>query len=279
MVMLDPRSDMPTPALDVAPHVEADDSLAGLSEVAIVVVAYNAEATIASVLDRIPRNVAHAVGAILVSDDGSKDNTSEVARRWAKAHLGVPVHVVQQPKNLGYGGNQKFCYAWAAARGLRHAVMVHGDGQYAPELVHEMVKPLIEGRADAVFGSRMIIKGGARGGGMPMYKWVGNRVLTGMQNRLAGLDLTEWHSGYRAYDLAALDQRDLAAMSDVFDFDTEIILHLAARRLRISEIAIPTFYGDEKCHVNGMRYAMDVMVDVTKFRIRRLRRLPVTAAA
>ncbi len=241
----------------------------GLADVAVVIVAYNAELTITSVLDRIPKTFAENVGCILVSDDGSKDATTEVARRWAATHPDVNVTVVQQPKNLGYGGNQKFCYRWAAERGHSIAVMVHGDGQYAPELVSSIILPLLRNEADAVFGSRMLTKGGARRGGMPMYKFVGNRILTTVQNMCAGLKLSEWHSGYRAYNLPRLDMRRLGEMSNGFDFDTEIILDLAKRKQHIVEIPIPTFYGDEKCNVNGVRYAVDVLGEVIKFRVRR----------
>lgn len=240
-----------------------------LADVAIVIVAYNAEQTIASVLDRIPKTFAEHVGAILVSDDGSSDATTEVARRWAATHPHVNVNVVQQPINLGYGGNQKFCYRWAFERSFLISVMVHGDGQYAPELVGAIVGPLLQGQVDAVFGSRMLTPGGARKGGMPMYKFVGNRILTAVQNLCAGLRLSEWHSGYRAYNLQRLDLVGLEKMSDGFDFDTEIILSLARRKQPITEVPIPTFYGDEICNVNGMRYAVDVLGEVIKFRARR----------
>ena len=243
-----------------------------LAAVAVVIVAYNAEHTIADVLDRIPRTFAENVGAILVSDDASSDATVEVARRWSASHPLVNLTVVHQETNLGYGGNQKFCYRWALDHGHHIAVMVHGDGQYAPELVGAMIEPLLRGETDAVFGSRMLTPGGARRGGMPMYKWVGNRVLTTIQNLCAGLQLSEWHSGYRAYDLNRLDMWQLSTMSDKFDFDTEIILNLAKHGRTITEIPIPTFYGDEKCNVNGMKYAYDVVTEVVKFRARRSER-------
>jgi glycosyltransferase involved in cell wall biosynthesis len=259
---------------------ESTTSAGPLNSVAIVIVAYNAERTIAAVLDRIPAPVAKNVGAILVSDDASSDRTAEAALTWAHRHPHIPVTVVRQPENLGYGGNQKFCYRWAAERGLDHAVMIHGDGQYAPEIVLLMVQPLLDERAKAVFGSRMLTKGAALKGGMPRYKWIGNRMLTSVQNSLSGLRLSEWHTGYRAYSLAALAALDLDSMSDGFDFDTEIILGLAdtlddARR-DVVEIAIPTFYGSEKCHVNGMSYAVNVVVDVVRHRQRR--RQAVSAA-
>jgi glycosyltransferase involved in cell wall biosynthesis len=243
--------------------------LASLSRVAIVVVAYDAQHTIDSVLSRIPRTVAEHVGAVLVSDDCSTDNTFEVARRWAATHPATNTVVVRQPTNLGYGGNQKFCYEWAREREYRYVLMVHGDGQYAPELAMNMLSPLLSGQAQATFGSRMMSKGGARRGGMPLYKLVGNRILTRVQNGMTGLRLSEWHSGYRGYDLKALASERLVTMSNGFDFDTEIILELARTRARIVELAIPTYYGDETCHVSGMRYAKDVLVDVVRYRFGR----------
>ena len=105
---------------------------------------------------------------------------------------------------------------------------------------------------------------------MPLYKYVGNRILTRFQNRLTGLDLTEWHSGYRAYRVDALGDLDLMSYSDDFDFDTEIILGLHQQGKRIVEVPIPTYYGDEICYVNGMRYAKDVSLDVVRFRMRQM---------
>ena len=240
-----------------------------LAAVAVVIVAYNAEHTIADVLSRIPRTFAENVGAILVSDDASSDATVEVARRWAASHPLVNLTVVHQEKNLGYGGNQKFCYRWALDHGHHIAVMVHGDGQYAPELVGSMIEPLLRGETDAVFGSRMLTPGGARRGGMPMYKWVGNRILTTIQNGCAGLKLSEWHSGYRAYSVAALRDVPFRANADGYHFDTQIIIQFHEAGKRIKEIPIPTYYGDEICHVNGLEYAKDVVVDTVRYRLGR----------
>ena len=133
---------------------------------------------------------------------------------------------MRQPRNLGYGGNQKSGYRWAIDHGLDVVVLLHGDGQYAPEVIEDLVAPLVEGSADAVFGSRMLTKGAARAGGMPLYKFVGNRILTTVQNALVGLRLSEWHSGYRAYRVDALADIPFDSYSDGFDFDTEIILGL-----------------------------------------------------
>ena len=237
--------------------------------VGVLVVAYNAAATLAQTLSRLPQSFIETVDHILVCDDASSDDTYEVGLRF-KSGSSLPLTMVRHEKNLGYGGNQKAGYAWAIAHGLDIVVLLHGDGQYAPEHIDDLVAPLASGEADAVFGSRMMTRGAARRGGMPMYKLVGNRILTRFQNGVAGLDLTEWHSGYRAYRVDALADLDLASYVDGFNFDTEIILGLAAQGKRIVEVPIPTYYGDEICYVNGMKYAKDVSLDVVRYRMRRM---------
>jgi Glycosyl transferase family 2 len=164
-------------------------------------------------------------------------------------------------------GNQKAAYTLALERGLDIVVLLHGDGQYAPELLPEMVAPLERGECDVVMGSRMMDKGAARRGGMPMYKLVGNRILTRAENALLGTRLTEFHSGYRAYSTSALRDIPFERNTDDFDFDTQIIVQLLHAGKRITEIPIPTYYGDEICYVNGMRYAKDVVKDVVEYRL------------
>ena len=148
--------------------------------IGILVVAYNAESTLASTLDRIPVDFRSRIDEILVFDDASVDNTVDVAMRWRAANDGPPTTIIRHLRNLGYGGNQKTGYRAAIDRGLDIVVLLHGDGQYAPECLPEIVAPLERGECDAVFGSRMMTPGAARRGGMPMYKWLGNRVLTGI---------------------------------------------------------------------------------------------------
>jgi len=150
-------------------------------------------------------------------------------------------------------------------------VLLHGDGQYAPELLPEMIAPITSGRADVVFGSRMMTPGAALKGGMPKYKFVGNKILTFWQNRMAQVRLSEWHSGYRAYSTAALSLTAFESNADYFDFDTEIILQMIEARQRIVEIPIPTFYGDELSRVNGMKYGWRVARHTTRWRFKQLR--------
>ena len=231
--------------------------------VGVLVVAYNAASTLERTLSRLPESFASSVDHVMVCDDASIDDTYEIGLRF-KDRAQFPITVVKHERNLGYGGNQKAGYRWAIDHGLDVVVLLHGDGQYAPECIEDLVAPLVSGEADAVFGSRMLEKGGARAGGMPAYKYVGNRVLTGFQNVVTGQRLSEWHSGYRAYRTDSLADLDLASYSDGFDFDTEIILGLIRAGKRIVEVPIPTYYGDEICYVNGLQYARDVSVDVLR---------------
>lgn len=238
-------------------------------KVGILVVAYNAETTLVDVLERIPAPLRTDLAEVLVQDDHSTDDTFAVATGYLERGTDLPLTVLRHPTNLGYGGNQKAGYAYALDHGWDVVVLLHGDGQYAPEVMPELLAPILAGEADAVFGSRMMTPGGARRGGMPRYKYVGNRILTTVQNALTGARLSEWHSGYRAYRVDALADLGFRSNSDDFDFDTEIILQLLATGKRIHEVAIPTYYGDEICRVNGMAYALDVVVDTVRFRLGR----------
>jgi 2-polyprenyl-3-methyl-5-hydroxy-6-metoxy-1,4-benzoquinol methylase len=238
-----------------------------MPKIGIVVVAYNAASTLASVLDRIPRDFRSQIDKIIVSDDYSSDSTYFVGLGYQQTTADLPLTVVRTPQNLGYGGNQKACYRWAMEHDLDIVVLLHGDGQYAPELLPDMVAPLIADECDAVFGSRMLEAGAALKGGMPRYKYVGNRILTKVENAALGTELSEFHSGYRAYRVASLRKLDLDSYSNDFDFDTEIIIGLVDQQMVIREIPIPTYYGDEICYVNGMRYARQVVQHVVAHRL------------
>jgi glycosyltransferase involved in cell wall biosynthesis len=235
-------------------------------KIGVLIVAYNAQDTLEKVLDRIPVDFIKQIDAILVCDDASTDDTHKVGLSYqSKSQL--PLTIVRHEINLGYGGNQKTGYQWALENNLDLVVLLHGDGQYAPEYLPRMVEPIVSGRADVVFGSRMITQGGARQGGMPLYKFVGNKILTTLQNRLAKVSLTEWHSGYRAYSVASLRKINFLKNSDYFDFDSQIILQMIGARQRIVEIEIPTFYGDEISRVNGIKYGIKILIHTLKFRL------------
>jgi len=245
--------------------------------IGILIVAYNAVGTLVDVLRRIPPVVWEQIEEVAVFDDASHDSTYELAVGYKTLEEAYKLHIVKNQRNLGYGGNQKAGYRYFMAKGFDAVVLLHGDGQYAPEILHHLYHPIVEGRADAVFGSRMMSQyGGALRGGMPLYKYVGNRILSSVENRALGMNLTEFHSGYRAYSLAALRNIDMSAMTDDFHFDTEIIIKLHHQNYRIEEVPIPTYYGDEICYVNGLKYAADVVRAVRRYNatIRAQKRYP-----
>jgi glycosyltransferase involved in cell wall biosynthesis len=236
--------------------------------IGILVVAYNAATTLHKVLDRIPQEVRADIEEVIVSDDHSQDSTYLVGLGYQQMS-DLPITLIRQPVNLGYGGNQKAGYELAIEHGLDIVVMLHGDGQYAPESLPDILALLIADEADAVFGSRTMIKGAARKGGMPLYKYVGNRILSRFENAALGTELSEFHSGYRAYSVAALKQIPFKRNSDGFNFDTQIIIQLHDAGMRIAEVPIPTYYGDEICYVDGMGYAADVTKDVVAYRLQK----------
>lgn len=226
----------------------------------IFIVAYNAERHIEKVLHRIPKQTLEKYDyEILIIDDQSKDKTFERALHYQKQNLNLNLTVLYNPKNQGYGGNQKLGYHYAQLHHFDIVLLLHGDGQYAPEEFDRLVVPIAEGKADAVFGSRMLNKQDALKGKMPYYKFVGNIILTQLQNRILGTHLSEFHSGYRAYSVAALSKLPIERNSNDFHFDTQIIIQLVMARMKIVEVPIPTHYGDEVCYVNGTKYAYNII--------------------
>ena len=235
--------------------------------IGVVVVAYNAESTLRETLDRIPPDFRDRIEEVIICDDASGDLTFEHGCQWAVRQDTPKTTVIRHTKNLGYGGNQKAAYALAIEHGLDVVVLLHADGQYAPESLPDMVAPFADGDCAAVFGSRMMVKGAAKRGGMPFYKRLGNRILTRFENAVLGTDLTEFHSGYRAYRTDILKQIPFQANNDGFDFDTQIIAQVLHAGGKIIEVSIPTYYGDEICYVDGMKYAKDVVRDVLEYRL------------
>ena len=235
--------------------------------IGILIVTYNAVTTLAQVLRRIPAAVWDNVEEVVVYDDASQDSTYELAVGYKVLSDTPKLRILKNERNLGYGGNQKAGYRYFIERGFDAVVLLHGDGQYAPEMLADVYHPIVSGGADAVFGSRMLPDyGGPLKGGMPIYKYLGNRVLTVLENRALGMALSEFHSGYRAYNLHALRQIELGLMTDDFHFDTEIIIKLKHQGFRIVEVPIPTYYGGEICYVNGCRYAWNVTKAVYRYR-------------
>ena len=234
-----------------------------LPRLLVFVVAYHAETTIKQVLHRIPAALSDEFDVeILIIDDGSQDATFAAGLDAVRsAALPFKLTILYNPINQGYGGNQKIGYHYAIENNFDYVALLHGDGQYAPERLPELARLLRDAPADvgAVFGSRMLKPRDARKGGMPLYKFVGNRILSAMQNRLLGTGLSEFHSGYRVYAVQALRQIPFDRNTKDFHFDTEIIIQLTFAKQRIIEHPIPTYYGDEICRVNGLKYAYNVL--------------------
>jgi len=248
-------------------------SISSKKRVLVFIPAYHAETTIAGVLRRIPpqlNDIYHV--DVLIIDDSSRDLTFAKSHEAAR-QAGIPfdVRVLFNPVNQGYGGNQKIGYRYAIDNGYDYVALLHGDGQYAPECLPELLGAFNEGDPAAVYGSRMLTPTGALRGGMPLYKYAGNKILTWTQNFLLRSKLSEFHSGYRLYSVDALKTVPFERNSNDFHFDTEIIIQLLffARR-QIRELPIPTYYGDEICRVNGMSYALNVIIATLRARLQEL---------
>ncbi|MEK9166222.1 MAG: glycosyltransferase family 2 protein [Patescibacteria group bacterium] len=228
-----------------------------------VLPAYNAERTLKKTYDDIPKEW---VDDIILVDDASRDKTVEVSRA-----LGLKTFLHE--KNLGYGGNQKTCYREALKLGADIAVMIHPDHQYDPKAIPELLKPIIAGEADAVFGSRMMIPSHAREGGMPYWKYLANISLTKFENTILGLELTEYHSGFRAYSARALSSIPLHKNSNNFVFDTEIIVQLKMGGFKIKEVPIKTRYFPEASSVGFLKscqYGLSIMGVMAKYLFHRI---------
>jgi glycosyltransferase involved in cell wall biosynthesis len=221
--------------------------------------AYNAERTLKRTYADVPKD---CVDDIILVDDCSRDRTVEIAKA-----LGI--HVVEHDRNRGYGGNQKTCYRTALARGADIAVMVHPDHQYDPTVIPHLLSALEDGRFDAAFGSRML-GGRPIQGGMPKWKYLGNILLTAIENATFLIYLTEYHSGFRAYTRRYLESVDLEANSDGFVFDTEIIAQGMAKGLRICEIPIETRYFDEASQIAlgpSIRYGLAILKTMLLYKL------------
>jgi glycosyltransferase involved in cell wall biosynthesis len=236
---------------------------AGLNKVAIYVPAYNAASTLPRVLDRIPTGVREKVHELLVIDNNSEDNTYLVAAGYREAQGLHNLEIIRNPENVGYGGSQKIAYRRAIEQGLAGVAMLHGDAQYAPELVGELIEPVLNGEADMVFGSRMT--GDPLAGGMPLIRYLGNRFLTTAQNLILGTDISEFHSGYRVYSVDALKKVPYERLSSDYHFDTEMLILFVEHGLHIHERPIPTHYGSEKNYVNIWKYGLNVLTTTATF--------------
>src|SRR5690242_8347608 len=227
------------------------DGIGVQPKVVVVMPAYNAGRTLRMTYEELPKDT---VNLVILVDDGSTDTTLDVARQ-----LGLEIFV--HNRNYGYGANQKTCYAEALKAGADIVVMVHPDYQYDPRLLPDIVLPIQQGIADVVLGSRLK-SGSALSGGMPWWKFISNRFLTGVENYAFGLKLTEYHTGYRAYRREVLETVNYSLNADKFIFDQEIMAQIVNAEFRIAEVAVPTRYFAEASSASFLassRYGLGIL--------------------
>jgi glycosyltransferase involved in cell wall biosynthesis len=227
-----------------------------VDNVFVLMPAYNAGATIEKVFGRIPAEAKSRIKRYVVVNDGSTDDTAAAIERL---RTGFPDLVaLEHARNRGYGAAEKTLLAYALEQKADVAIVLHSDGQYSPELIPELLRPFDNDTADLVQGSRML-GGGALKGRMPLYKFVANKTLTGIENWAFGLKLSEYHSGYMLYSRKTISSIAFQKLSDSFDFDLEMIVMARVKRLRIMEIPIPTIYAEEVSHLRPIHYGMRVL--------------------
>jgi glycosyltransferase involved in cell wall biosynthesis len=241
-----------------------------VDNVFVVIPAYNAGATIEKVFARIPAEVNERIRRYVVVNDGSTDDTEIALSRLRTRYPGLVT--LGHSANKGYGGAVKTLLSYALQEKVEVVVVLHSDGQYSPEKIPELLRPFDLGEADMVQGSRML-GGGARKGGMPLYKFIANKSLTAIENWAFGMKLAEYHSGYMLYSRRALEAIPMGKLSDSFDFDLEMIVMARVKGLRIREVAIPTIYADEVSHLKPVQYGLRVLSVVWAYKRGRYTRL------
>jgi glycosyltransferase involved in cell wall biosynthesis len=232
------------------------------SKVVVVMPAYNAARTLHMTYAALPHDV---VDLVILVDDGSKDETARIARE-----LGLELFV--HDRNYGYGANQKTCYREALRAGASIVVMVHPDYQYDPTLLPEIIRPIQEGKADVVLGSRLLDALHPMRQGMPWWKYYSNRFLTGLENLAFGLKLSEYHTGYRAFRREVLEALNLQMNSDKFIFDQEIIAQIVSLGFRIAEVPVPTRYFAQASSASfaaSTRYGFSILWVLLRYRMHR----------
>ena len=214
-----------------------------IPKIAIFIPTYNAAQTLPAVIDRIPAKLKQQVKEIFVIDNASKDNSHLIGIGYKHQKGLSNLNIYRNETNRGYGGSQKRAYQYAIDKGFDIIVMLHGDAQYAPEEIPNLLVPVMRDKADLVFGSRM--RGNPLKGGMPLYRYIGNKALTLIENTILGLNLSEFHSGFRVFNCHALKTVQFQLCANDYYFDTDILIQFRLKNLRIAEVPIPTHYGAE----------------------------------
>ena len=234
------------------------------SKVVVVLPAYNAASTLKKTLDDIPMGF---VDEIILVDDSSKDDTVKLANSLSQISK-IPLIIHKHDKNRGYGGNQKTCYKIALERNAKIIVMLHPDYQYDPKLIKHFVDFINDGYFDVMLGSRIRTRHEALLGGMPLYKYISNRVLTFIENIFSGQNLSEWHTGMRAYKREVLENTDFARNSEDFLFDSQMLFNILRKDYKIGEIPVPVRYFPEASSINfkrSVKYGIGTIFESLKY--------------
>ena len=239
------------------------------NRILIFIPAYNVEKKIFSVIERIPNSIFDDNEIdILIINDSSTDNTEGEIEK-IKKNFKYSIKVYNSDVNLGYGGVQKYAFKFSIENNYKYLIMLHGDGQYAPEELPNFIQKYENQNIDAVFGSRMKSYRSALKGGMPFYKFLGNIGLTFIQNLILGSSISEFHSGYRSFKVESLKKIEFNDKADYYHFDTEIIIEFLKKKLNIQEIHIPTHYGDEISHLKSIPYGIKVLISTIKSKFKK----------
>jgi len=233
-----------------------------VDNVFIIMPAYNAGKTIERVFSRIPDHAKSRIKRYVVVNDGSNDDTEEALSRLRSGH--PDLITLRHETNRGYGAAEKTLLNYALKERADVAILLHSDGQYSPEKIPDLLKPIDDDQADLVQGSRMLGKGALKGG-MPLYKFIANKCLTALENMAFGMKLAEYHSGYMLYSRKTLLEIPFNKLSDSFDFDLEMIVMAKIGKLRIGEVPIPTIYANEVSHLNPVKYGFNVLSVVRSY--------------
>lgn len=221
----------------------------------VIIPAYNTSLLIEEVIRRIPKIIWKKISRIVIINDHSTDDTLKFIKKVSRDY--PLIHIINKKKNEGYARAQKTGFTYALKNHADIVILLHSDGQYAPEEMPRLIKPLEKGQADVVQGSRML--GDPLGGKMPLYKYAANRILSKLENWVCGINVTEFHSGYMLYSRKALETIPFTKLSDTFHFDGEMVFMTHKKGLRFKELVIPTHYAGEKSNLKPIKYGFQTL--------------------
>lgn len=240
-----------------------------MKKILIFIPAYNVEKFIFKLFKQIPKKIfkKNSIYFLIINDNSTDKTLTEIKK--IKNYFKYNINVLNLKQNVGYGGVQKLAFDFAIKKKFNYCVMLHGDGQYSPKILPKLIKHLATDKYGAVFGSRMLNYKSAIKGGMPYYKFLGNIFLTAIQNFVLSSNISEFHSGYRSFNVNALKMINYKKNTNYYHFDTEIIIKLLFARINILEILIPTIYGDQVSHLKSIPYGIKTLLTTLKLRFKK----------